>query len=263
LSFLTEDALFRLAGLLGHLPDGANIGAKREKGMRKFAGKVVGAAILVLGPAAHAQLGGGPDQTGVPVLASQVIDNDQVTVWDITLKHGQQGPATPKDQDAVILYLEGGTIENETVTGKTTVTRKFGDAVFVPKGSNIRETLTGNSPAHEVVVWLKDAKPKTIPNPTEYPTAWPRPGAVKTLENDRVIAWHYSWIKDHPAPMHFHIHQQVIGERFSGAIKTITEDGKSSQRPVEAGHISFTQPGALHSEEWGAGKVSAVILELK
>ena len=32
----------------------------------------------------------------VPVLASKVIDNDQVTVWDITLKQGQQGPATPR-----------------------------------------------------------------------------------------------------------------------------------------------------------------------
>jgi hypothetical protein len=133
----------------------------------------------------------------------------------------------------------------------------------VPKGSNIRERLSEGGPAHEVVVWLKDKKPRPIANPTRYPTAWPRPGAVKSLENDRVIAWHYSWVEGRSAPMHFHVRQQVIGERYDGAIKTVTEDGRESRRAVTAGHIGFTQPGALHSEEWAAGKVSAVILELK
>ena len=48
--------------------------------------------------------------------------------------------------------------------------------------------------------------------------AYPRPGAVKLLENDRVIAWNYSWIEGRPAPMHFHIHQQVVAVRYDGAI---------------------------------------------
>jgi hypothetical protein len=220
--------------------------------------QILGAtAVLVL--AAH----GLPASAEVPVLASQAIDNEQVTVWDITLKPGQTGPATPADQDAVILYLEGGTTKTQSKSGSSTATHAFGDAVFVPKGSGMRETSVKGGPVHEVMVWLKDAKPKTIANPTQYPTAWPRPGAVKTFENGRVIAWHYSWLEGRPAPMHFHIHQQVIGERYSGMMKTVTEDGKSNQRPVEAGHISFTEPGAKHSEELGAGKISAVILELK
>ena len=222
--------------------------------MRKILGSV-----LLLASAAP----GLPASAEVPVLASKAIDNDQVTAWDITLKPGQKGPLTPKDQDAVILYLEGGTIKSESTAGGRTAVHAFGDAVFVPRGSALRETLMTGGPVHEVVVWLKDAKPKTIANPTKYPTAWPRPGAVKTLENDRVIAWHYSWLPGRPAPMHFHIHQQVIAERYTGAIKTIAEDGKVTMGPTEAGQIRFTEPGRMHSEEWGSGKVSAVILELK
>jgi len=199
---------------------------------------------------------------------SKVIDNDEVMVWDVTLNPGEQGPATPKDMDAVVMYLEGGTVKSEGSVRGETNDRKFGDAVFIPKGSNVRDTLvkgasTQQKSAHQVVVWLKNVKPKTIANPTQYPTAWPRPGAVKTLENDRVIAWHYSWLKGRPAPMHFHIHQQVIGERYTGAIKTIMEDGKVTMGPTEAGQIRFTEPGRMHSEEWGSGKVSAVVLELK
>ncbi|MES2253901.1 MAG: hypothetical protein V4559_02525 [Pseudomonadota bacterium] len=222
--------------------------------MRKILGAM---AVLLL--AAHVL----PASAEVPVLASQAIDNEQVTAWDITLKPGQTGPMTPTDRDAVILYLEGGTIKSDSASGTATVARAFGDAVFVPKGSRLRETLVKGGPVHEVMVWLKDTKPKTIANPTKYPTAWPRPGAVKTLENDRVVAWHYSWLQGRPAPMHFHIHQQVIGERYTGAIKTIMEDGKVTMGPTEAGQIRFTEPGRMHSEEWGAGKVSAVILELK
>ncbi|MEP6831485.1 MAG: hypothetical protein ABI963_14180 [Rhizomicrobium sp.] len=199
----------------------------------------------------------------IPVLASKAIDNDQVIAWDITLKPGQVSPLTPPDQDAVILYIEGGTTRTDSKSGSSTATHAFGDAVFVPKGSGLRETLIKGGTVHEVVVWLKDAKPKTIANPTKYPPAWPRPGAIKTLENDRVVAWNYSWLDGRPAPMHFHIHQQVIGERYTGAIKTIAEDGTVTMGPTEAGQIRFTEPGRMHSEEWGSGKVSAVILELK
>jgi hypothetical protein len=219
--------------------------------MRKFLGLAM-AMLAIPGTALAA-----------PVLASKAIDNDQVTVWDITLKQGEQGPVTPSDQDAVILFLEGGKIRSDGPAGSSTDDRQFGDAVFVPKGGNIRETLVKGGPVHEVVVWLKNAKPKTIANPTQYPAAWPRPGAVKTLENDRVVAWNYSWIAGRPAPMHFHIHQQVVAERYTGAIKTTEADGKVTMGPTEAGQIRFTEPGRMHSEEWGSGKVSAVILELK
>jgi hypothetical protein len=204
-----------------------------------------------------------PDARAVPVLADRTIDNDQVTVWDITLKPGQQGPATPADQDAVILYLEGGTIKSDGASGSATMTHAFGDAVFIPKGGAVRDTLLKGGPAHEVVVWLKNAKAKTIANPTKYPPAWPRPGAVKILENARVTAWNYSWIQGRPAPTHFHIHQQVVAYRYDGAIKTIAPDGKTTADAHKAGEIRFTEPNRLHSEEWDSGRMSAVVLELK
>lgn len=204
-----------------------------------------------------------PDARAVPVLASKAIDNDQVTVWDITLKPGQQSPATPADQDAVILYLEGGTIKSDGASGSAITEHAFGDAVFIPKGGNARDTLIKGGPAHEVVVWLKNAKSKAIANPTRYPTAWPRPGAVKTFDNARVAAWNYSWIKGRPAPTHFHIHQQVVAYRYDGAIKTIAPDGTATSDEHKAGEIRFTEPNRLHSEEWDKGRMSAVVLELK
>lgn len=51
--------------------------------------KVLGAVMLL---AANAL----PASAEVPVLASQAIDNEQVTAWDITLKPDKPAPPRPK-----------------------------------------------------------------------------------------------------------------------------------------------------------------------
>jgi hypothetical protein len=61
------------------------------------------------------------------------IDNDRVTVWDVQLHQGQTSPQLPYDQDAVILFLEGGEIRTVDRSFKASVAmRSFGDAVLVP-----------------------------------------------------------------------------------------------------------------------------------
>ncbi len=49
-------------------------------------------------------------------MAGPVIDNERVTVWDVKLAPGASGPATPHDEDVVIMFLEGGQIR--TVDGR-------------------------------------------------------------------------------------------------------------------------------------------------
>jgi hypothetical protein len=67
-----------------------------------------------------------------------VIDNERVTVWDITLAKGEAGPANIRTLSA------GG--------NASTATRQFGDVVFVPKGSDATDTLVSDAPAHEIVI---------------------------------------------------------------------------------------------------------------
>jgi predicted metal-dependent enzyme (double-stranded beta helix superfamily) len=216
---------------------------------------------LVLGLAAMAWAGSAVAEPA-PVVAENVIDNDQVTVWDLTLKPGQQGPVTPKDRDTVVMYLEGGTIKSDGAAGSSTTDHAFGDAVFVPRGSNQRDTLVKGGPVHEVVVWLK--KPlKPIANPTHYPLAFPRPGVVKTLDNDRVVAWRYTWLPGTPTPVHFHDKYVVVAYRYAGALKSTTPDGQSVVNSFKAGEIRFNAPNRVHSELLSSDKESAAMLELK
>jgi hypothetical protein len=193
-----------------------------------------------------------------------LIDNDRVTVWDVSLPQGVSGPTTSEKEDTVILFLEGGQIRTVDRTGKASIViRKFGDAVFVPKGTNAVDTLVSGGPAHEVVISLKDHPVPPIANDSAYPTAFPRAGLVKVLDNSRFTTWHYSWKKGVPTGMHFHDKDFVVAFRYDSSQSILTPDGASHINDVKAGNILFLERGLTHSEGLTTDRQSAVYLELK
>jgi hypothetical protein len=200
----------------------------------------------------------------VPALAAPVIDNNRVTVWDVTLAKGQSAPATPADKDTIIMFLEGGGIQTAMAGGTTiTASRKFGDAMLIPKGSTAVDTLVSGGPAHEIVVALKDHAGTAVANTSGLPLAFPRPGSVKVLENAKVIVWHYSWTKGKPTPMHFHDKDVVVAYRYDGTLKSTMPDGTIMENPYKKGDIRFNKGNRSHSELLTTARQSAVILELK
>jgi|HubBroStandDraft_1064217.scaffolds.fasta_scaffold07355_8 hypothetical protein len=202
----------------------------------------------------------------VPAVAqlAPVIDNERVTVWDVILTAGTPGPATPHELDTVIMFLEGGSIRTVEADGSTRVAkREFGDAVFVAKGRAAKDTVLSASPAHEIVVALKDYPLAALVNTSSYPPAFPRPGAVKVLENNRVVVWHYSWTVGVATPMHFHDKDIVVAYRYDGALRSVTPAGAAVVNAYKAGEIRFNKANRAHYEELPTGRQSAVMMELK
>jgi predicted metal-dependent enzyme (double-stranded beta helix superfamily) len=196
--------------------------------------------------------------------ATPLIDNERVTVWDVLMDKGEAAAPTPRDMDTVIMFLEGGRIKTTFASGKTQVAmRKFGDAVFIPKGTAATDTLLSAGPAHEIVVALKDKTEPPIPNDSGLPAAFPRPGSVKVLENSRIVVWHYSWQPGVPTPMHFHDKDVVVAYRCDGALKSVTPDGKNVVNAYKAGDIRFNKGNRAHYEELTTQRQSAVMMELK
>ncbi len=196
-----------------------------------------------------------------PALAqapAPVIDNEQVTVRDIALEPGVAARAIAHAGDYVILYFQGGRIRG--ADGKTSA-HPSGGALFGHGGST-SDTAIGK-PAHEVVVELKDAPSKTVPNTTGLPPAFPRPGAKKILENNRVRVWNYKWLPGKPTPMHFHNTEVVVVFRGNGDVASTTPDGKTQVNHHNPGDIAFNTPNRSHSEELVKGEQSGIMLELK
>jgi hypothetical protein len=167
-----------------------------------------------------------------PSASKPAIDNDRVTVWEVN------DSATVQPLDAVVISFSGS-------------------AVFVPKGTAPK--TTGRS----IVIDLKDHPVAPIANTSGYPLAYPRPGAKKLLENDRVTVWDYAWTPGVPTPMHFHDKDVVVLFLEEGDLKSTTPDGQSVVTAYTPGTLRFNARNRTHFETLVRGKQHAIIAELK
>jgi hypothetical protein len=190
-----------------------------------------------------------------------IIDNDRVTVWDVTWTKDQPSFTGASGHDAVTVYLSGGDFR---VGPSRTVTRKTGDAVFRPKGARPNEIWVGTgAPPRTVEILLKDSDKRPAANTSGNPLAFPRPGATKLIDNNRVLVWDNRWTPGVPTSMHFHDKDVVVTYLEDGDLTSISPDGKTVVNPYKFGLIRFSAGNRSHKEVVSRGTQRAIIVELK
>jgi hypothetical protein len=117
--------------------------------------------------------------------------------------------------------------------------------------------------ARSILIELKDHPVEPLANTTPYPLAFPRPGAKKLLENERVVVWQYTWHTNQPTPMHFHDKDVLVVFEGNGTLKSATPAGASTDSTYKFGDFRFNRRDRVHSETLVAGELSAVMTELK
>lgn len=160
-----------------------------------------------------------------------IIDNERVSVLDVTT-------AAAQPTDSVVI----------SHTGKAT---------YVSKGTQPR--IDGRS----FVIDLKDHPVAPIENKSGYPLAFPRKGAKKLLENDRVIVWDYSWTPNVATPMHFHDKDVVVLFLEDGDLKSTDAAGKVTENSFKPFTVRFNTRERVHTETLTRGEQRAIITELK
>jgi hypothetical protein len=175
-----------------------------------------------------------------PAAATPIVDNERVTVWDVTAAD----PNAPRPQgESVWISLVN-----------------LGKAVVRPKGAAVDVSSLGG---RSIVIDLKDARVAPLRNRSGYPNAFPRPGVRKVLETDRVIVWDYAWTPAVPTPMHFHDKDVVVVYVETGALKSTTLDGQSTMNEFTAGTVRFNTRNRVHTELMTSEHARAIICELK
>jgi hypothetical protein len=181
-----------------------------------------------------------------------IIDNDRVTVWDMSIDDRLRDPrATPEG------YLIGVRLGPNPGVFEFSGQEEGGEAGKIPARSAIAES------GRVVLINVKSARVAPLENRSPYPNAFPRPGVKKLLENDRVIVWDYSWTPGVPTPTHFHDKDVVVTYVADGALKSTTPDGQSTVNEFSAGTIRFNLRDRVHTELLTTGKARAIITELK
>jgi hypothetical protein len=172
-------------------------------------------------------------QVAVPQkVITPVIDNDRVTVWDLT------NPRIIQSFDAVVVSLAGR-------------------AEFLRKGE------APKTAERSIMIDLKDHPVAAIANTSGYPLAFPRPGSKKILENERVIVWDYTWTLGVATPIHFHDKDVVVVFLDDGDLSSTTLDGKVTVNSFTPGTVRFNPRGRTHTETLVRGEQHAIITELK
>jgi hypothetical protein len=195
---------------------------------------------------------------------SPVIDNERVTVWETTLNPQESVSMKHHDADFVTLFLSDGDLRITDAHGASKVTsRKRGDVAFARKDSEAKEEVTSPDPIKTVVIELKDHSVPPLSNTTGYPLAFPRPGSKKVIENDRVVAWRYTWAVGVKTPMHYHDKDVVIVYLGDGVLKSVPLTGSTDVNEHKAGEVRFNKADRTHYEVLEKGSLSAIIVELK
>ncbi|MBV9771944.1 MAG: hypothetical protein JOZ32_20395 [Bryobacterales bacterium] len=192
--------------------------------------------------------------------AMPVIDNDRVTVWDVTWTKGQTNPARGHDSDGVVMWVTGGKLQ----TSAGIVKRQRGEASFSAKGDGRdEEGVAQGDPPRSLIIELKDHPVPPIQNTSGYPNAFPRPHVKKLLDNNRMTVWSYRWNPGEPTPMHFHDKDVVVVYLEDTALTSTTPAGAHTLNQYKAFDIRFNKRDRTHTELLAHGTGSAMMMELK
>jgi quercetin dioxygenase-like cupin family protein len=217
-------------------------------------------ALLLFSLAPSLQSGTSPAPPGV----MPVIDNARARVWDLTWSRGRPGPMHRHEYDTVGIYLTSAAVRTTIPAGASAISNvEPGDVVFWNKGVEHREEGAAATPARVIMIELKDQRVPPLRGASKYPTAFPRPGSRKALENRRVVVWDYTWAAGQPTPMHFHDKDVVVVYLLDGALESTTPDGRRIVTAVTAGMTRFNARDRVHSEQLVKGQSRAIITELK
>jgi hypothetical protein len=150
--------------------------------------------------------------------------------------------------------------------GSDTGTRSHDAVVVDPKAATARFVKSGTplgAKDRSVIIELLAPPAGPLPNTTDLPDAFDRPGIEKLFDNERVTIWRYTWQPHKKTPRHFHANDVVVIHLADGVLASTTPDGKTVMNPNSFALTKFNPRGRIHEEELVKGKASAIIVELK
>ena len=200
----------------------------------------------------------------------QLFDNERVTAWRVEWLRDVEQPIHRHRYDMAGVYLRYGPIRVTSPEGVVSPQRPAFDVprpYFQPKGITHREEMIGfapDAPQRLAVMFdLKEVSVAPVKLPNGVPAAFPRDGAIKAIDNERVLEWDFTWTLGQVVPTHMHDRDSVQVFYQGGTIRFTDANGKSEKKKFAFGDARFIPRGTVESEEAIEGSPRAVTIELK
>jgi quercetin dioxygenase-like cupin family protein len=193
----------------------------------------------------------------------KVLENSRVVIWDATWPKGKATALHEHPVDYLSVTLVEGTVKLTQRDGTSSVaTAEFGGVRFNRKGVIHAEEGVSDQERRAIMVELK-----TVPRPAEAAvteSGFPRNGATKRLENERVAVWDVTWIQGQQIPRRQQGRDAVVVFLKGGVIRQASEGAAVRDTRRNVGDVLFVPAGTdLPSEEATQGPPRAVFIELK
>ena len=193
----------------------------------------------------------------------KVLENSRVIIWDATWPKGTATVLHEHPVDYLSVTLVEGVVKLTGRDGTSSVaTAPFGSVRFNPKGTIHAEEGISDHERRAIMVELK-----TVPRPAEAAvtrSGFPRNGATKGLENERVAVWDVTWIQGQQIPRRQQGRDAVVVFLKGGVIRQSPEGAAVSDTRRNVGDVLYVSAGTdVPSEEATQGAPRAVFIELK
>jgi quercetin dioxygenase-like cupin family protein len=191
--------------------------------------------------------------------ARMLFENDRVEVWDVTWPKGQPTAMHEHPVDQLSVTLVGGTKRVTRLGGTPTVGKsERSQIVFIPRGTVHMEEGVSDVPERKIMIQVKASTTNAAP------PALPREGAVKLLENARVIVWDYAWKPGQMTPLYTDNRDSVLVFLDGGVIRLATDNRGFKDAARSPDEVLYSPHNAdRKTEEAVRGSPRAIIVELK
>jgi quercetin dioxygenase-like cupin family protein len=197
--------------------------------------------------------------------ARMLFENERVEVWDVTWPKGQPTAMHEHPVDQLSVTLVGGTKRVTRLGATPTVgTSERGQIVFTPRGTVHMEEGVSDVPERKIMIQVKASHPASESTTTATAQAFPREGAIKLLENARVVVWDYAWKSGQTTSLRTNNRDSVLVFLDGGVIRSVTDKGVSKDSLRGSDEVVYSLHSTdRESEEAVRGSPRAIIVELK
>jgi hypothetical protein len=173
---------------------------------------------------------------------TKILENERVVVWRIGLDPNRLPPPRQPRFPAVLISLADGAVRFIGANDTSKIRPESGQAILIE---------------------IKDHFVTPLEVPGTIARAFPRQGAKRILDNDRVLVWDFTWAKGMKTDLHFHDKDVVIVYLGSGTVRSIPLSGEPHAVPRSFGEAVFAARARTHVEECIDGPRRDIVVELK
>ena len=155
----------------------------------------------------------------------------------------------------LITNLDGTKREAMTPVGNLSTTKQ---------GTTHIEEGTTDPPLRAVFVeLLHDGPSGRLDTSSTVPPAFPREGAVKPLDDERVTVWDYTWHAGASSSPTRYPHNTLTVWLGAGSVRVAASDGKTASFTVEPGDTRYSEAGTVERIDIVSGAPRAMVFEFK